>query len=116
MKKIILLLMTFLILAPVALFAQDGNGGVPEYVFPVVVMALMGALAPAFIEIIVKAVKESWARYMIALGLSGIFGLLGILVFKRIDLNAGNIAIILPAFATWCNTAWKLWWHKIFKG
>ena len=99
MKKIIMLLMTVLILTPVALFAQDGNGGIPEFVFPAAVMAIVGGLAPSFIQIIVKAVKESWARYMIAVGISGIFGFLGILVFQRIEFSVTNLAIILPSFA-----------------
>lgn len=115
MKKFMLLLITFLILAPVALFAQD-NGGTPDFLFPAAVLAVVGAFAPVLIQVIVKAVKESWARYIIALGISGIFGLLGILVFNRISLSTENIVIVLPAFATWCNLAWKLWWHKLLKG
>jgi hypothetical protein len=113
-KKVLLAIMVMLILSPVLLFAQT-DPDEPNYTFPVIILTLVGAFAPGLISLVVKAVKESWLRYIIALLLSAVIGFIGVLLLK-IPINLTNLVIVLPAFATLTNTAWKLWWHKIIKG
>jgi len=112
-KIIVLLLVIFIVMSPALLLAQMNDD--PNYTFPVIVLTLGGALAPGLISLVTKAFKESWLRYIVALFLSAVMGFFGIVLLK-IPLTISNIAIILPAFATLTNTAWKLWWHKIIKG
>jgi len=95
--------------------AQDGNGD-PNYVFPAAVMAVVGAFAPLIIGWIVRQVPQGWARYLISMVISGAFGVAGILIFSQIAFTLENVALIVPAFIKWSDTAYRLWWHNILKG
>jgi len=83
-----------------------------EYLFPGIVLTLVGAVAPYIISFFTKMFEESWARYVVAVVLSGIMGFIGVIILK-IPITLANLAVVLPAVITLSNTAWKLWWHRI---
>jgi hypothetical protein len=113
-KMLGLIIAIVVLMAPVMLFAQDGNGG-GEYVIPGAVMAVVGALSPILIGWVVRQVPQSWARYLIAMVISAVFGFLGILIFEPLEMSLTHIAIIIPAFMKWSDTAYRLWWHNLLK-
>ena len=53
-----------------------------QYVIPAGVLAVVGALLPSLINIVVKGVKESWLRFVIAGLCACATGLAGIFIFK----------------------------------
>jgi len=114
MKKIACIV-GLLMLFCIPLFAQaTGNEEPVQWALPAVILSIVGVFAPFAINLITKAIQESWARYLIALFLSGLIGFIGLIILG-IPLTLANIAVTLPAFFMLATTAWKLWWHKLLK-
>lgn len=81
---------------------------------PTLVMTLGGAIAPFLVNFIVKGIKEAWARFLLAIGLSGGIALVSMLILQ-VPMALADVAVWLPQFILLGQIAWRLWWHKLLK-
>ena len=84
------------------------------YEIPTIVLTAVGVFSPFLIKVIVKAFKERWLKFLISMLLSGIMGLVCVIVLK-LPLALEQLEVTLPAFFALSQLCYSTVWHKILK-
>jgi hypothetical protein len=80
-----------------------------EFQFPEIVLSVLALFAPIVIEWIVRYVKQSWLRFLIAGGLSAVTALVTMVIMAT-PINLLNI----PLFFTIATAAFHLFWKPMW--
>jgi len=82
---------------------------------PEVVAMILGALAPLVIQQLKKLVADKKARFFIALGLSGVIGLVAAAV-AGVAFSWGNIIGLISAVFAYSQLAYNTWKSLFVEG
>ena len=75
---------------------------------PLVLATLLTAFSPFIIQKVKKALKEKWARFLVAIGLSALTGFAAALISK-VNLSISNIAVWSVIVIGYSQVAYNTW-------
>jgi hypothetical protein len=106
------LLVLLFVICATALFAQ--SEGVTEADFPVVLLTLVGVIAPPIYQYLVRKIKGEVLRFFIILLLNALLGVAALLYLKLpLDMSVQTITYIFTLASAVYKGIWKpLWFNK----
>lgn len=84
----------------------------PPQELPQIIMIIIGAVNSAVVQFVKKAFNERWARFLVALLLSVIVGIISFFVVDPQGLDLVDSVVYVYAFA---SIAHRLWWSPIWQ-